>query len=77
MLDRDVQVHQPELVRLVDHVRRVLHRDVVLGRLGPDLLGSELARQGTQLFLLVREGKRDAALDGLLDRGHRQLPRID
>jgi len=72
-----VQVHQPEPVRLRDHVRRVLHRDVVLGRLGPDLLRSELARQCAQFLLLVGQGKRDAALDGLLDRGHRQLPGVD
>ena len=66
----DVEVHQPELVRLRDHVDRVLHLLVVLGLLRPDLLRGELARQLAQRLLLVRERERDAGRRSLLDRGH-------
>jgi len=67
-----VQVHQPERVRLLDHVGRVAHLDVVQRRLGADLLGRELARQRAQLPLFVRQRERDAA-DSLLHRCHSEL----
>ena len=59
-------------MRLLDHIGGVPHGDVVLGRLRADLLGRELARQGAQFLLLVRQGERDAA-DGLLHRCHAEL----
>ena len=55
-----VRVHQADLVRLRDHVGRVRRVLVVLGRLRPDLLLRELARERAQLRLLVRQGERDA-----------------
>src|SRR5436305_588155 len=39
VLRGDVQVHEADLVRLGDHLGRMPHRDVVLGRDGPNLLG--------------------------------------
>ena len=54
-----VRVHQPDLVRLRDHVDRVRRVLVVLGRLRPDLLLRELARERAQLLLLVRQRERD------------------
>ena len=58
-------VHQPDLVRLRDHVggmRRVL---VVLGRARPDLALGEVPRQLAQRLLLVGQGERDARSDRL------------
>src|SRR5215216_1795432 len=46
------------------------HVHVVFGRLGPDLLLRELARERAQLALLVRKRERDPARDTLLDRSH-------
>ena len=66
----DVQVHQPELVRLRDHVGRVGLVLVVLGRLRADLLLGELARERAQLALLRRQRERDAAGDAGLHRRH-------
>ena len=66
----DVQVHQAELVRLrddVDRMRRVL---VVLGRLRPDLLLGELARERAELLLLRRQGERDPARHARLKLRH-------
>ena len=57
----NVEVHQAELVRLRDHVDRMLHLLVVLGLLRPDLLLGELARELAQRLLLVRQRERDAA----------------
>ena len=56
----DVRVHQPDLVRLRDHVGRVRLVLVVLGRLRPDLLLGELVRQLAQRALLVRQREGDA-----------------
>jgi len=70
---RDVEVHQPELVCLRDHVDRVLHLRVVLGLLRPDLLRGELARKLAQRLLLVGEGERDPGRRSLFDRGHGNL----
>ena len=65
-----VQVHQAELVRLRDHVGRVRLVLVVLGRLRPDLLLGEVARELAEVLLLLAQGERDARADSLLDRGH-------
>ena len=70
---RHVQVHQPELVRLRDQVGGMGLVLVVLGRLRPDLLLRELARELAQPFLLLGQGERDARADSLLDRGHAPL----
>ena len=74
VLDGHMQVHQPERVRLRDHLDRVAHVHVVLGRDRPDLLRRELARKRAQFLLFVGEGERDAARDCLLDRGHPIAP---
>ena len=66
----DVEVHEAELVRLRDHVDRVRRVLVVLGRLRPDLLLGELARERAQLALLGRQRERDAAGDAGLQLGH-------
>src|SRR5581483_4324792 len=63
----DVEVHQAEGVRLLDHVGGVLHPLVVGGLLRPDLVRRELVRELAERLLLVREGKRDARR---LDRRH-------
>ena len=60
VLLRDTDVHQPELVRLRDHVGRVRRVLVVLGRAGADLLLRELVRELAQRLLLVREREGDA-----------------
>ena len=65
-----VQVHQAELVRLRDHVGRVGLVLVVLGRLRPDLLRGEVARELAEVLLLLAQGERNARADTLLDRGH-------
>ena len=67
---RHVQVHQPERVRLHDQVGGMGLVLVVLGRLRPDLLVGELARELPQAALLLGEGERDARGDALLDDGH-------
>ena len=69
-----VEVHQSDLVRLGDHVRGVRRVLVVLGRLRPDLLLGELARQRAQLPLLLGEGERDAPRHSLLDGRHGAIP---
>ncbi len=69
-----MEVHQTDLVRLRDHLDRVAHVHVVLGRDRADLLGGELAREGAKLLLLIRQGERDAARDGLLGGGHISAP---
>ena len=61
-------------MRLRDHLDRVTHVHVVLGRDRPDLLGGELAREGAQFLLLIRQGERDTARDGLLCGGHVSAP---
>ena len=66
----NMQVHQAELVRLGDHVGRVCLVLVVLGRLGPDLLLGELARELAKTLLLLGQRERDARADTLLDGGH-------
>ena len=53
----DVEVHEAELVRLRDHVGRMRRVLVVLGRLRPDLLLGELARERAQLLLLVASAR--------------------
>jgi hypothetical protein len=68
VLLRDVDVHQAELVRRLDHVGRVRLVLVVVGRLGPDLLLGELARERAQLLLLLRERERDPRRRRLHDR---------
>ena len=77
VLLRDVQVHQAELVRLRDHVGRVLHLLVVLVLFGPDLLGREVARELPQRLLLVRQREGDPRRRALLDRGHLLPASID
>jgi hypothetical protein len=72
VLGRDVDVHQPDLVRLGDHVGGVRHLVVVLGRPRPDLLRGELVRELAQRLLLLAERKREPARDPLVDRGHAQ-----
>src|SRR5581483_12368027 len=66
----DVQVHQPDLVRLRDHLGGVLHRLVVLRLLGADLVLGELAGELAQRLLLLGEGERDAVRRALLRRRH-------
>ena len=61
---------RPELVRLRDDVDRVGRVLVVLGRLRPDLLLGELARERAELALLRRQRERDAAGDAGLHLGH-------
>ena len=58
VLGRDVEVHQADRVRLRQHVGRMGHVHVVLGRLRADLLLGEVVRQLPQRALLVgqREG---------------------
>ena len=68
---RDVDVHQAELVRLRDHVRRVRLMLVVLGGDRADLLLGELVRQRAQVALLVGQGERDPACSGLFGDRHR------
>ena len=63
---RHVQVHQAELVRLRDHVGRVGHVLVVLGRPRPDLLLREVVRELAQRALLLGERERHALGDGVL-----------
>jgi len=50
-------------VRFRDHLDGVAHRDVVLGRDGPDLVGGEVPGERAQFLLLVGEGERDAGRD--------------
>ncbi len=73
----NVQVHEAELVRLRDHVRRMGRVLVVLGRLRTDLLLRELSRQRAQLALLGRQRERDAARDAGLQLGHDLRSRFD
>ena len=73
----DVQIHQAELVRLRDHVDGVGRMLVVLGRLRPDLLLGELARERAKLTLLRRQRERDAAGDAGLQLGHGRHSRVD
>jgi hypothetical protein len=56
----DVEVHQPELMRLLDDVDRVRRVLVVLGSLRPDLLLGELTGERSELVLLVGQGERNA-----------------
>ena len=72
-----VEVHEPELVRLRDHVGRMRRVLVVLGRLRADLLLGELARQGAKLALLGRQRERDATGDAGLKLCHGLAPRVD
>jgi hypothetical protein len=72
-----VDVHQPELVRLLDQVGGVGLMLVVLGRLGADLLVGELARERAQLTLLRRQGERDASRDARLQCCHARSPGLD
>src|SRR5581483_1569974 len=71
VLLRHVQVHEPELVRLRDHVGRMPHVLVACVLERPDLVRRELARELPQRLLLLREAERDAR--ALLDADHRRL----
>ena len=53
---------RPERVRLLDDVRRVRLVLVVLGRLGPDLLGREVVGERLEVALLLGQGERNARL---------------
>jgi hypothetical protein len=66
----EMEIHEAELMGLGHDLGRVRLVLVVLRRLRPDLLLGELAREGAELLLLVGEGERDPARDGLVDRGH-------
>ena len=76
-LDGDVEVHQPERVRLLDHLGGVAHRDVALGLERPDLLLGELAREGAQLLLLLGECEGNACRRALVDCGHGNSSGLD
>ena len=67
---REMHVHEPELVRLRDDVRRVRPVLVVLGRLRPNLVLGELAGESAKLALLRRRRKRHAVGELGLHRRH-------
>ena len=67
---RDVNVHQPDLVRAGDQISRVRRVLVVRPFLGADLLLREIVRQLAQGLLLVGQGKGDPARDSVLQRRH-------
>jgi hypothetical protein len=56
-----MRVHQPDLVRLRNHVGGMLGALVVVRGDGPDFLGRELACELAQRALLVAQGEGDAA----------------
>ena len=70
VLGGDVEVHQPDLVGPGDDLARVGLVLVVLGRLGPDLLLGELARELSQRLLLVGERERQTGRGSMLDYSH-------
>ena len=50
--------HPADVIDQAHALGLMTHRDVVLGGLRPDLLRRELAREGAQLLLLVRQCER-------------------
>src|SRR6266478_4357415 len=66
----NVDVHQPELVGLRNHVRGVDRALVVLALLRADLSLGEVVRQLAKRLLLVPEAERDAAGGAFLESRH-------
>jgi len=72
-----VEVHQAELVRMRDELRRVPLLGVVFGLAGPDLPFGEHAREPAQLLLLLAQGKRNACRSDLFDGDHQVSAVLD
>ena len=77
VLRRNVEVHQPDLVRLGEDLRGMRGVLVVLGRLRPDLILGELVCELAQGLLLVRQLERRPHAGCVLDGGHGSSLRVD
>src|SRR5437899_223060 len=73
----NVEVHEAELVRLLDHFGGMPHGLVALVLERADLLRREVARNPPPCLLLLRQGEGNARCRALLERDHRNLHAID